>query len=251
LTSPRGSQGERKHHEEVPDLGQCRISDERLEAFLPQGDNASDHDRACTHRCQELCSSKAGQAWQDVEPKPQENEERSLHDQAGQDRARSRGCTSVSGREPEVQGKERRLGEEPCRHQCRRNERAGVRGDAPRQQCDVERAVEAIEQGRAHQVKDRTEQREKKIAQRRLKRLCAALEADQRHRSECQQFQSNIEGEEIAADEDGVERCPDRQQQNPECKGGARVGCCRSEIGCGINGDRANHDCRGCEHYRR
>ena len=114
-------------------------------------------------------------------------------------RARCRGRAGVGGRQPQMQREERGLGQQSRRHQRGCNQGHGFGVHPLGQQHDVERAVGAVEQGRADQIEDRAKQREDQIAQRSRERLRAAIQADQRHRGERQQLQRDVQREEITA----------------------------------------------------
>ena len=96
-------------------------------------------------------------------------------------------------------------------------------------------------------------QREEQVAKRRLQRLGAAVQTHQRHRGEGQQLERDVKGEEIAAQEDRVQRAPDRQQQDPEHEGRARLLDARgsAEVGACEQADAADHDGRDRHHDRR
>ena len=153
-----------------------------------------------------------------------------------------------------MQREQRGLGQQPRRHQRggrpRRRARAGC---GPASSDDVERAIGAVEQRRAEQIEHRAEQREEQVAQRGRQRLGAAVEADQRHRGEGQQLQRDVEIEQIAAEEDGVQRAPDRQQQRPEHERRARLARARAaaEVGAREQPDRADHERGGHQHHGR
>ena len=73
------------------------------------------------------------------------------------------------------------------------------------------------------QIEDRAEQREQQVAQCRRQRLGAAVEADQRHRGKCQQFEGDIKIEQIARRERPRSSLPKRASSNVQKTSGARA----------------------------
>ncbi|MHC2661037.1 hypothetical protein [Bradyrhizobium diazoefficiens] len=111
--------------------------------------------------------------------------------------------------------------------------------------------MKTIEERRAQQIEHGAEQCEEQIAYRRAQGLRTAIQRDQRHRGECQQFQGNIKREEVSTDKDCVQRGPDRQQQDPEHEWRARLRRCHGEFSTGIDGDCGDHDCGRRKHHGR
>ena len=83
-------------------------------------------------------------------------------------------------------------------------------------QRDVQRSERAVEERGAEQVEDRAEQGEEQVAQRGGERLRLPLDAGERHGREGEQFERDVEVEEVAADEDDRERGADRLEHDPE-----------------------------------
>ena len=117
---------------------------------------------------------------------------------------------------------------------------------------DIEGSVTAINQNRPGKVENRPQQGKEEIAQGGLKRLWPAVQAHKRHGGEGQEFQPNIEREEIASDEDEVQRAPDREQQDPEGEWRSRLRQIfrRREVLARIGADGADDD-GGHEHHDR
>ena len=126
-----------------------------------------------------------------------------------------------------MQGKERGLGEQSRRHQSGREPHGRQRPNALGKQDDVERPVGPVEQRGAEQIEDGAEQSEHEIAQRRDQRLRLSAQADQRDRGEGQQFQRDIEIEQVAADEKDGQGRPDRLKHDPE---GAAARCASAPV---------------------
>src|SRR5262249_15353488 len=79
---PTGStKSERKHQEQISNLGERRICNQELQSLLTESDNASEYDRGCAKRSEQLRESEARQRRHDVEPEPYDDEEGSLHNQ--------------------------------------------------------------------------------------------------------------------------------------------------------------------------
>ena len=235
---------ERKHQEQVADLRERGVGDEKLQSFLPQRDDAREHDRGRAHAGQQLRRRERDHAGHHVEPEADDEEPRALDHERGQHRARRRRRTGVRGRQPEVQREQRGLRKEARGHQCGRRERGGIGADLRRQQRDVERAVGAVQQHGPQQVEDRAQQGEHEVPERGAQRLALPVEADQRHAGERQQLQRDVEREEVAADEHEVEGAPHGEQQQPERERRARLALAgrRAEVGARIRADAADHD---------
>ena len=109
---------------------------------------------------------------QDIEPEPQDDEERALDDQRRQDRrwlrpARRHGRRAA--RDAAGRGPSWRAGR-PSSARRRRRSTGSARGHLCKQH-DIERAIGAIDQRDAEQIEHRAQQREQQVAQRRRQRL--------------------------------------------------------------------------------
>ena len=248
-----GIEREREHQEQVADLRDRRIGDQQLQALLPQRDDAADDDGRRTQARQQLRGRQRHHAGHDVEPQAHDQEPRALDHQRRQHRARGGRRAGMRGRQPDVQREQCRLGQQAHRHQRGGGPGDGLGLDAPGQQRDVQRAVAAVQQHGAQQVQQRAGQREQQVAQRGAQRLAAAVEADQRHARERQQFERDVQREQVAADEHQVERSPHRQQQQPEDEGRALLGLAggAAEVGPGVDADAADDHGDGEQHRRR
>ena len=107
-----------------------------------------------------------------------------------------------------------------------------------------------VEQRGAQQVEDGAEEREQQVAERGDERLRLSSDADQRDRSECQQFQRDVEIEQISANEKNGQRRPDRLDEDPERQRRARFRLAfgRCEIGAGVERRGGNHQGRRDQH---
>ena len=101
-------------------------------------------------------------------------------------------------RQPKMQRKHGHLGQQPNRHQ-----RAGqacwrIGARIARKQADIKRAIGAIEQSAAKQIKNRTKQREKQVAKLCLELRRPPIKAGKRQRGEGQHLQRHKKAEQIA-----------------------------------------------------
>ena len=189
-----GVERQREHQEEVADLGESRVGDQELQSLLPQRDDAAERGspprparRAAAPPAMPATTGiTSNQSRMTMKNDPFTTSADNTALAAGR-------RAGMGRRQPEMQREERGLGEQAGRHQRGRDRAARARRDPLGQQDDIERAVGAVEQRRADQIEHRAKQREDQIAQRGRKGLRAAIQADQRHRSERQQLQRNVQ----------------------------------------------------------
>src|SRR5271165_1179212 len=152
-----------------------------------------------------------------------------------------------------MQGEERGLGEQSRRHQTSREPHGGQGPYALSEEHYVERPIGAVEQRGAEQIEDGAEEGEQKVAERRDQRLWLSRQADQRDRGEGQQFQRDIEIEQISANEKNGQRRPNRLNEDPERQRRARfrhvLG--RGETGASVKRRGGDHQGRRHQHDAR
>lgn len=160
------------------------------------------------------------------------------------------GAPACAGGNHKCNGKSGCLCQQSDCHERGRCPRSRLGANAVGEQRNIERAVRAIDQGSAQQIKYRADQREKHIAQGRPDRFLVAFHADKRHRRKGQQFQRNIEVEKVVAERHCVQPAPDAQQQSPERVRSARdLPVLLAKLAAGIERDGAND--HGYRQYHR
>ncbi len=154
--------GPREHQEEIADLGDGRVGDQELQSPLPHGQAALPNRMAPLPSAAGAAPSarhpRRG-ARHDVEPQPHDQEERSLDDQCRQNGACRGGCVGVppaaalrcSGNSAVLASKPAAIINPPAAKVAGATD---GRGATALGEDDAERAVGAVEQGRAQQ--DRT-----------------------------------------------------------------------------------------------
>ena len=252
-----GTRGQREDQEEIADLGDGRVGDQQLEPRLPQGDEVAEEDRPGTQPTKDLGRHRGQGSRHDIEPEPQDQEEGRLDDQCREDGAGGGRRPRVGRRQPEMQRKERGLGQQPDGHQRgggddRRWQR-GLAADPFREEGDIQGGVGTVKEYRAKQVEHRAQQGEEQIAQGRRQGLGTAIQGDQGHRGKGQEFQGNEQREQVLSQKGGVESGPDTHQEHPEHERGAGLGRVwgNLEFPLGIDPHRQDHHRREEQHDGR
>ena len=215
----RHRQQQRQEQEQVAQLGDRRVGRQQLEALRTQRPPRAPQDR-CTPEYAEHPAGRRGQHHvEQVEPQAQHEVEGRLDDQRRQRRAdRGRGIGVRRG-QPEVQREQGRLDQQAGGHQGQGDPGRRPRLQRAGQRRQVERAVAGIDQCHPGQKGHRAEQADRQVAQGGLQRRAAAAQCRQRDGRQAEQFQRDVDIEQVAGQQQRVQGGEEHQPQRPE--GGA------------------------------
>ena len=200
-----------KEQEQVAQLGNRGIGREQFEPFRLQRAPRPPQHRAGAQYTQQIGGSRCHSVREHLQPQAQHEVERRLDHQRRKHRADRGWRTPVCRRQPEMQREQRGLQQQAGGHHCQCRPCHGSRLDDARQRGHIQRPVAGIDQADPGQKHHRTQQSHQQVAQGRLDRGAPAPEGGQCHRAQAEEFQRDVQVEQVAGQQQGVQRGPQQQ----------------------------------------